>query len=88
MRVMVGMDEKEKITGIRIIEQYETPGLGDGIIEESFILQFRNRTSSEVKLKKDKGSIEAVTGATISSKACVDAVRKGVMYIEQQKQEQ
>jgi len=86
IKIMVGVDNEDKVVGIKILEQYETPGLGDGITTKKFTRQFNQKTVSEFGLKKDGGSIDAVTGATVSSKACVDAVRKGLEYIKQYEQ--
>ncbi|MFH1903751.1 MAG: RnfABCDGE type electron transport complex subunit G [Candidatus Omnitrophota bacterium] len=83
IKIMVGVDNEEKIVGIKILEHYETPGLGDEITKKKFTLQFNHRTVSELRLKKDNGSIDAITGATISSKACVAAVRSGLEYLKQ-----
>ena len=76
--VKAGIDSESRITGIRILEHKETPGLGSRITEASFLDQFRNRDSSTLFLKKDspRGNIDAITGATISSRAVTDSVRK------------
>lgn len=86
IKIMAGVNNEKEITGIKILEHYETPGLGDEITKKDFILQFNNKTISELKLKKDKGSIDAITGATISSKACVNAVRTALESIGQYEQ--
>lgn len=82
IRVMTSINNKKEIAGIKVVEHYETPGLGDEITKVYFISQFKNKTISEIKLRKDGGSINAITGATISSKACIGAVRKAFENIE------
>jgi len=84
--MMVGMTpDFETVTGMKILEQIETPGLGTKIVEDPtnrenpywFPQQFRNKPASEaftvVKNRKPAADaeIEAITGATISSKAVV-----------------
>ncbi len=80
--ITVGMDLENKITGIRIASASEglkeTPGLGIKIIEEDFRSQFIGKTVDQVKLKKDGGLIDAITAATISSKAVCDGISKGM----------
>ncbi len=56
----------------------ETPGLGAQIQNAKFKDQFCNRTYSEIKLIKDGGKIQAITGATISSNAVVTGIRQGI----------
>ena len=75
---MVGIDKNNKITGIEVISQQETPGLGAKIKESSFLQQFIGKTLEELKIKKDGGKIDAVTGATISSRAVTNGVRQAI----------
>lgn len=80
---IVGVDSTGKIRGVKIPKEElsETPGLGMKVSEEPFLNQFKNLTAEEIFLKKDKqqGQIDAVTSATISSRAATDAVRKGLL---------
>jgi len=83
IRPIVGVDSTGKIIKVKIPkgELSETPGLGMKIAEENFLNQFRNLTADEIFLKKDnhQGKIDAVTSATISSRAATDAVREGLL---------
>jgi len=56
----------------------ETPGLGTKIEEACFKDQFKCRRTNEVVLEKDGGTLDAVTGATISSRAVTNGVREGI----------
>ncbi|MDD1426346.1 FMN-binding protein [Dolichospermum sp. ST_sed9] len=56
----------------------ETPGLGLKVKEPKFKNQFSNKTYAELKLVKDGGSIQAITAATISSRAVVKGAREGI----------
>ncbi|MEW6555719.1 MAG: RnfABCDGE type electron transport complex subunit G [Elusimicrobiota bacterium] len=75
---LIGLDKEFKITGIKILSQNETPGLGTKIIEHSFLSQFIGKFSEEVLLKKDGGKIDAITSATISSRAITNAIREKI----------
>ena len=72
--VLVGIDPDGKLRGIRIISQQETPGLGAKITEAAFLDKFIGVAIDELNLSRDGGSIDAITGATISSRAIVDAL--------------
>jgi electron transport complex protein RnfG len=73
IETMVGMKKDGTITGVRVISQNETPGLGVKITEPDFTEQFINRGVSGLELSKN--NIHAVTGATISSRAFVDSIK-------------
>jgi electron transport complex protein RnfG len=82
IEVLIGFDiDATRITGIYVLEQKETPGLGDFItVEERFRKWFRNQPTGEplevVKTRSEPGTgrIMALTGATISSKAVTEIV--------------
>jgi electron transport complex protein RnfG len=78
--VMVGFNlEKDNITGIGILTLQETPGLGARVAETVFTDNFKNKPITETfKVKKDNGIVDAVSGATISSRAVCSAVQKAV----------
>jgi len=82
MRIIVGIDRNGVIKGLRILENQETPGLGSrinevrpGENEPYFLRQFKGKFAGTVAVNK---GIDAITGATISSKAVTDAVNKSV----------
>jgi len=75
---VVGIDLENKITGIDIVSQQETPGLGAKITEEDFLGQFIGKGKESLKVKKDSGEIDAVTGATISSRAVTNSIRDAI----------
>ncbi len=78
IEILVGLDNSFKISGVSIISQTETPGLGARITEDSFTDQFKGMSVNEIGLKSENGKIDAITGATISSTAVVDAIRDGM----------
>jgi len=83
--IIAGVDTNGKITGIKIRGRAEgfkeTEGLGSKVRESSFLRQFIGKDASQVLLKKDNGEIDAISGATISSRAVCAGVKKGLeMY--------
>ncbi len=76
-----GVDLNYKVTAIMVIKQTETPGLGAKIATPEFQGQFSGVSVEELNLSPE-GNIDAVTGATISSKAVIDAIREKVTEIE------
>jgi len=80
IKIKVGMNLNKTIKSIRITSQNETPGLGTRIKREKFINQFTNKTLKQILLKKDssQGTIDALTGATISSRAVSEAMQKSI----------
>lgn len=76
--VKVGIDGELKVKGVRILSHTETPGLGSKITGMGFLDQFKEKAGTSLYLKKDnaEGTIDAITGATISSRAVADGIRK------------
>ena len=72
LEVMVGVGADGKVTSIDILSSSETAGLGAKASGESFRGQFVGK--SEAKLTKDGGDIDAISGATITSRAVTNAV--------------
>jgi Na+-translocating ferredoxin:NAD+ oxidoreductase subunit G len=73
--IMVGMKPDGSIFDISVLEHKETPGLGTKMTDESFKAQFRNKNPENfnLKVKKDGGDVDALTGATITTRAFGDA---------------
>lgn len=84
IQVMTGFDSKLKITGVEILSIDDTPGLGMNAKKEEFRAQFSGKTGelSVSKQASAENEIQALTGATITSKAvtrCVNAAYAAVM---------
>ena len=73
--ILIGIDTDYNIEKISILSNTETPGLGTQIEEGFFTDQFIGLGADDIDLIDDGGKIDAITGATISSKAVIDAVR-------------
>jgi electron transport complex protein RnfG len=85
IKLMVGLTpDLSKITGVSVLEQVETPGLGGRISEQVFQEQFEGiETEPAVgyvkNQKPDKDTdIQAVTGATISSRSVVNIINRSI----------
>ncbi len=74
--ILVGLKDESTIQGISIISHSESPGLGARITEEAYFGQYRGIDIVESDIKANGGTIDAITGATISSRAVADAVRE------------
>lgn len=76
--LMVGLLPDGTINQIFVLEQKETPGLGTKIKDPKFKDQFlkKNPASWKMLVKKDGGEVDAISAATISSRAFCDAVQK------------
>ncbi len=80
IRVMVGFKPDGTIENISVLQHQETPGLGDKIdkSKSDWSQQFNGKNPSDFQLKvtKDGGDVDAITAATISSRAYCDAVER------------
>jgi len=83
--IMVGFDVNKHILNTQVLSQTETPGLGTKMTQDKFQAQFRGQNPAEFKLmvKKDGGSVDALTAATISSRAFCEALNKAAKALEQ-----
>lgn len=73
LSVMVGVDANGACTGISIVATNETSGLGSNASKPAFKDQFVGATGT-VTVTKDGGTINAITGATITSRGVCEAV--------------
>ncbi len=76
IKIMVGFTPDGTIKNLVVLDQKETPGLGTKMKDEKYIKQYHDKNPSNfnLKVKKDGGKIDALTGATISSRAFSEAV--------------
>ncbi len=74
--VMVGMDKEGTIVGLEILSHSETPGLGANAVKDDFKGRFAGKSGilTVDKVSNDGQNIQAITAATITSKAVVSAV--------------
>jgi electron transport complex protein RnfG len=82
IKVMVGLDAQGRLINYKVLEHAETPGLGSKMDE--WFRSDKNRqsvlgkdlSSGPLKVTKDRGEVDAITGATISSRAFLDALNR------------
>lgn len=76
--LMAGFRPDGTIVNITVLEHKETPGLGTKMAEPKFKDQFMEKNPAEfpLKVKKDGGPVDAITAATISSRAFCDALQR------------
>lgn len=91
INLLVGVARDGSITGVRAVPPHaETPGLGDKIEfkKSPWILSFNgkslgNPNETQWAVKKDGGIFDAFTGATITPRAVVSAVKNTLLYVKQ-----
>lgn len=77
--LMVGYNSACEIVGVRVVAHSETPGLGAKIKDASFLDQYRGETD-EITLGED---VDAIGGATVSSRAVNDAVNRASASLQE-----
>lgn len=89
IRMLVGIYYDGTLAGVRVINHKETPGLGDKIEAKrnDWILQFEGMSlnkpdKNQWKVKKDGGHFDQFTGATITPRAIVNALRGALEYFQ------
>jgi len=89
IEAIVGVDPAGAVSGVRILDHRETPGLGNKIAKPWFLdrIVFKDPETKKVRrtlentdwrVKKDGGEIDQITGATISPRSLVRAVSSGL----------
>ena len=88
IRLLVGLDPKGEILGVRVIEHHETPGLGDKIELRisNWILNFTHQSINQHNLnewavKKDGGKFDQFSGATITPRAVVNQTKRSALIM-------
>lgn len=94
IRVIMALDDKGAILGTRVVKHAETPGLGDKIeaAKGDWITRFTglslgNPPEDKWKVKKDGGQFDQFSGATITPRAVVSAIRDGLIFFAAHKAE-
>ena len=92
IHLLVGINENGSLSGVRVTKHKETPGLGDAIeIEKSeWVVGFSGRSLHDPEaaawaVRRDGGEFDQFTGATITPRAVVDAVRLALVYFRENK---
>lgn len=78
--MMVGVDESGSVTGVSVISHAETASLGANCTREDFRAQFVG-ASGALAVNKDGGEIDALTGATVTSRAVTEGVNLALKFV-------
>ena len=79
--MIVGVDSEYKIIGISVTTNEETPGLGAKVGEDSFLDMLKGKTG-KIKVTKDGGEIDVISGATKSSRAITDGATRAIEAVK------
>jgi len=89
IKILIAVYADGSLSGVRVISHKETPGLGDKIDaqRDDWILQFAGLSlsspdKSRWKVKKDGGDFDQFTGATITARAVVNAIKRTLEFFE------
>ena len=92
--LLIGVSPLGAVTGVRALRHRETKGLGDAIevAKSDWILQFDGKTLSSPPtelwaIRHDEGELDAIAGATVTSRTVVAAVKNTLLYFEQHRDE-
>jgi electron transport complex protein RnfG len=94
INLLIGVSPAGAVTGVRAVRHRETSGLGDAIdsAKSDWIEQFTGKTLANPDaalwaVRQDDGSFDAITGATVTSRAVVAAVKNALLYFGQHRTE-
>jgi len=94
IQLLTGIDSNGTLTGVRVISHQETPGLGDAIETEKsdWVLDFDEKSLANPELnawtvRRDGGEFDQFTGATVTPRAVVLAVRNALQYFSSHRAE-
>lgn len=94
IRVLVGIDYDGAVTGVRILEHRETPGLGDRIEQgrSDWVLQFDGRSLADPeisawRLTRDGGVFDQLSGASVTPRAVLKAIRETLAWYGEHRDE-
>ena len=94
IRILVGVEFDGTITGVRILQHRETPGLGDKIesARSDWIFQFDGRSMGNPEvtgwaIRNDGGEFDQLTGASVTPRAVIGAIRDTLLYFDAHRDE-
>ncbi len=94
IQLLIGVYADGTLAGVRVLAHKETPGLGDGIEarRSPWILAFTGKSLTDPpleqwKVKRDGGAFDQLTGATITPRAVVKAVRRFLEYVQKHQEQ-
>ena len=89
IRLLIGVAMDGTVTGVRVLEHRETPGLGDKIemTKSDWVLQFDGHSLQDPNpgrwaIKGDGGDFDQLTGASVTPRAIVKAIKETLTYFD------
>lgn len=89
IRILLGVDMNGVVTGLRILEHRETPGLGDKIEESKsdWVYQFNGKSLGnpdieQWSIRRDGGDFDQLSGASVTPRAVIAAIRETLLYFD------
>lgn len=89
IRLLIGVEHSGALSGVRVIAHRETPGLGDRIesSKSDWLEQFEGASLDSPPrerwaIRRDGGAFDALTGASITPRAVIKAVKETLLYFE------
>jgi electron transport complex protein RnfG len=94
IELLIGISPNSTVTGVRAVRHRETQGLGDAIeiAKSDWMLQFDGKALIAPPpelwaIDQDEGEFDSISGATVTSRAVVGAVKNTLLYFEQHRNE-
>lgn len=94
IELLIAIDLNGKLIGVKTLKQTETPGLGARIAEwpNAWLQLFSGKSLSDPDdkgwgLKKDQGQFDQIAGATITSRAVINATHDALRYFDEHRQQ-
>jgi len=89
IRMLIGIEIDGNITGVRVLQHKETPGLGDRIetVKSDWVLQFdghslRDPEAAKWAIKGDGGQFDQLTGASVTPRSIIRAIKETLIWFE------
>jgi electron transport complex protein RnfG len=94
IRILAGIDTMGVVTGVHVLEHRETPGLGDRVesTKSDWVKQFNGRSLLDPEptgwaIKGDGGQFDQLTGASVTPRAIIKAIKETLLYFETHSEE-
>ena len=82
IHLMVGLNPDRTVISYQVLAGRETRGVGDKLTTPAFIARFKDLPAATVAVTKDGGEIDAITGATVTSRAVCEAIKDACARID------
>ena len=94
IELLIAIDANGRLLGVKTLKQSETPGLGARIADwpNTWLQVFAGKSRTEPAdngwaLKKDQGQFDQIAGATITSRAAINAIHDALRYFDEHRQQ-